>query len=214
MNKQIISLSGFKGHGKDTVGQILAQHAGFTCVSFATPLKHVLSHQFGWDITLLEGITPESRSWREQPDPYWSTKLGRPFTPRQAMTEIGTDLIRRRFLDSQWCDLMQKQIQDLDTPVCITDARFPNELELVRRLGGTTLWVKRLPLPEWYDAAVKYAALPTWTQKLVKPFCTSIQHVHDSELVWTNWQFDHVIDNSHTLADLHDQVLNWYKQTT
>ena len=214
MTAQIISISGFKGHGKDTVGNMLAAHAGYTCVSFAAPLKQILSIQFGWPLDQLEGITPESRAWREQPDTYWSEKLGRPFTPRQAMTEIGTDLIRRKFLDSQWCDLMQKQLQEIQTPVVITDARFPNELDLIKRMGGVNVWVKRDPLPEWYSKACWLNSHPVCMRKWIKPFIRGLDHVHESEIAWVGSQFDHVIENTGSLEDLNKLVVAWHKQLT
>lgn len=214
MTHRIISISGFKGHGKDTMGQILADHAHYTPISFAEPLKRMLSVQFGWDLHMLSGITPESRAWREQPDPYWSEKLGRPFTPRQAMTEIGTDLIRCRFLDSQWCDLMQKQLQQATQPMVITDARFQNELQMIRDLGGITVWIKRDPLPTWYDTVSWLNKKPAWQRNLIRPFLKSLKHVHVSEQDWVGWQFDHVIDNVGSLEDLHVNVLTWHNQLT
>jgi len=214
MKKQIISISGFKGHGKDTVGNMLAEHAGYVPMSFADPLKRILSIQFGWPLEQLQGLTAESRTWREQPDPYWSEKLGRPFTPRQAMTEIGTDLIRHKFLDSQWRDLMQKQLQSHTSPVVITDARFQNELQMVRDQGGITIWVKRDPLPTWYDRVMWLNTLPVWQRKLIRPFLTELRTVHESETDWVGWDFDHVIDNTGSLDDLTSLVLEWYKTIT
>ena len=214
MTYRIISISGFKGHGKDTVGQILAQHAGYTPTSFADPLKRMLSVQFGWSLEQLQGLTAESRSWREQPDPYWSEKLGRTFTPRQAMTEIGTDLIRRKFLDTQWCDLMQKQLQSSVTPVVITDARFQNELQMIRDLGGVTIWVKRDPLPTWYDQVMWLNNRPVWQRKLIRPFLRDLKQVHVSEQDWVGWDFDHVIENTGTLEELEQLMLEWYKPLT
>jgi hypothetical protein len=214
MTHRIISISGFKGHGKDTVGQILAQHGGYKTMSFADPLKRILSVQFGWDLHMLSGLTPESRAWREQPDPYWSEKLGRPFTPRQAMTEIGTDLIRRRFLDTQWCDLMQKQLQNVHQPVVVTDARFRNELQMIRNLGGITIWVKRDPLPTWYDTAEWLNQKPTWQRKWIKPLLRELRGVHQSETEWVGWDFDHVIENNSSLEDLSQLVTTWHNQLT
>lgn len=214
MSHPIISISGFKGHGKDTMGNLLATHTGYTPMSFADPLKRMLCAQFGWDAHMLSGITPESRAWRELPDPFWSEKLNRPFSPRQAMTEIGTDLIRRRFLDTQWCDLMQKQLQSRQTPVVITDARFRNELQMIRDQGGITVWIKRDPLPTWYDKVLWLNKLPVWQRKLIRPFLTELKQVHVSEQDWVGWNFDHVIDNTHSLQDLSDQVLAWHKQLT
>ena len=212
MKKQIISISGFKGHGKDTVGRILKNKFDFHTTSFAEPLKQMLSVMFGWDLQALEGITSESRSWREQPDPFWSQKLGRPFTPRHAMTHIGTDVIRRKFNNNMWCDIMHKKLADTQQSWVITDARFRNELQLVKDLGGVCVWVKKDPMPEWYSHAVKLNALPAWQRTLVKPFVTSLRDVHESETNWVGWEFDHVIENTGSLQDLENVVCEWAKQ--
>jgi hypothetical protein len=86
--KQIIALVGFQGSGKDTVGNILKNEYGFCTTSFAKPLKAALSDMFGWDPSLLEGITPESRSWREMPDPFWSEHFHKPIIPRFMMQQL------------------------------------------------------------------------------------------------------------------------------
>lgn len=158
---------------------------------------------------MLEGVTLESRMWREEPDPYWSNKLGRPFSPRQALTEIGTDLIRKKFLDTQWCDLMQKQLQNVSGPVVITDARFPNELSMIKKLGGTTVWVKRCPLPSWYDWSLWANSWPQPVRPMLRKVVPALKHVHASEQAWVGWQFDHVIDNSGSLETLETKVKNW-----
>jgi hypothetical protein len=214
MTSRIISISGFKGHGKDTVGRILKDQFGFQTTSFAEPLKQVLSVMFGWDPNNLEGITPESRAWREQPDPFWSEKLGKPFTPRQAMTEIGTDLIRHKFLNTMWCDLMEQKLSQVSGDWVITDARFTNELQLIKDLGGVCVWVKRQPLPEWYAQAEWLNKRPAWQRPVIKPFLKGLKGVHESETNWVGWDFDHVIDNTGSLDDLSDLIHMWHKQLT
>jgi hypothetical protein len=130
------------------------------------------------------------------------------------MTEIGTDLIRRKFLDTQWCDLMQKQLQSHTAPVVITDARFRNELQMVRDQGGVTVWVRRLPLPTWYDGALWLNSRPPWQRKWLRPFLSELNPVHESETDWLGWDFDHVIDNTGSLEELTSLVVAWAKTIT
>ena len=85
----LISLVGFAGAGKDSVGRILVDHYGYRSFSFAESLKDSLASIFCWRRTMLEGKTNESRAWRETVDEWWADKLGIPhFTPRWAMQNI------------------------------------------------------------------------------------------------------------------------------
>ena len=78
----IVGFVGFIGSGKDTAADYLVNFHGFRRDSFAATLKDSVACVFGWDRTLLEGRTKESREWREQPDEWWSERLGKPITPR------------------------------------------------------------------------------------------------------------------------------------
>ena len=78
----IIGVVGSIGSGKDTVADYLANFHSFRRESFAASLKDAVSVIFGWDRTLLEGRTKESREWREQQDEWWTKRLGINITPR------------------------------------------------------------------------------------------------------------------------------------
>ena len=60
----IIGLLGFAGSGKGTVADILVSK-GFKKESFADPVKDAVAAIFGWERSLLEGDTDESRIFRE-----------------------------------------------------------------------------------------------------------------------------------------------------
>ena len=74
----IVGLLGYIGSGKGTVSSVLVNEYGFRQDSFASTLKDACSAIFGWERHMLEGDTKESREWREQVDPWWEEKLGRP----------------------------------------------------------------------------------------------------------------------------------------
>ena len=98
----VIALCGFEGSGKNAVAEILQQQ-GYKAVSFAHTLKQAVAIIFGWEFELLEGITEESRAWREQVDEFWSTELNMPgLTPRRVLQLIGTDVMRQHFSDRIW----------------------------------------------------------------------------------------------------------------
>lgn len=206
MTRKIISISGFKGSGKDTFARLLYEQAPFEVTSFAQPLKHSMCEIFGWDPEQLEGLTPESRAWREQPEPYWSHVFGKTVTPRNLMTMMGTDCLRRHLHSDIWVHSCQKRILDSQSNVIITDARFINELQMVRDLGGITVRVHRPPLPVWYSSAQSLNKWPPFMRPYVKRWYSDLTPVHESETDWLSWKFDHVINNDADLNHLHAQA--------
>ena len=93
----IVGLVGLIGSGKGTVGDMLISE-GFKHESFAAPLKDAAASIFYWNRDSLEGVTPESRAWRERVDTWWSEHLGIPnFTPRLALQLLGTEVFRNHF---------------------------------------------------------------------------------------------------------------------
>ena len=73
--KKIVGVLGWIGSGKGTVGDYLVNHHDFAAMSFAGNLKDATAAIFGWPRNMLEGDTAESRTWREQPDDFWSQKM-------------------------------------------------------------------------------------------------------------------------------------------
>lgn len=198
--KTIIGLVGFAGCGKDTVGQHLVDTYGFTSLAFADPLKDCLSVIFGWDREMLAGRTPESRVWREQIDPWWAERLGIPhFSPRFAMQNFGTDVMRRVFHDEIWIINMERRLLDFDGPVVITDGRFANEIRLLRRLGGSVYRVRRGPEPVWMNIAVEANS----GDQLARQRLNDVFKVHQSEWAWIGEALDGSIRNDGTLVDLY-----------
>ena len=87
----IVAICGFIGSGKNTAADYLVSDCKFVRASFASSLKDAVSSVFGWDRELLEGITEESRLWRENVDIWWSERLNIPnLTPRWVLQHWGT----------------------------------------------------------------------------------------------------------------------------
>lgn len=149
--KKIIGICGLKNSGKDTIGDIICKHDdSFVKMSFADTLKDITAILMGWDRELLQGSTIESREWREKADDYWSDKFGKMITPRIILQELGTNVLRNQFLQSIWVDSLQKKLMEMDKNVVITDVRFPNEIDMIKELGGTIYRVERGDLPKWF----------------------------------------------------------------
>lgn len=204
----IIGLVGFIGSGKGTVGNYLVSHHGYSTTSFAKTLKDSVASIFCWPRELIEGDTAESREWRERPDPWWSKKFGRPVTPRWAMQFIGTDTMRMHFHTNIWIWSVEKQVTDLGKDVVITDARFPNEINLIRELGGKIIWVRRPQLPDWYDAAQAQNKNLSYEMTKLHP------DIHASEWAWIGCPVDREIINSGTIRDLEKSTDQCLKDLT
>ena len=203
----IIGICGLIGSGKDTVADYLVNVHGFRRESFAGSLKDAVAAVFGWDRTLLEGRTKASREWREQPDEWWSQRLGQNITPRWVLQYWGTEVCRRSFHDDIWIASIEHKILNSPDDVVISDCRFPNEIAAIKKAGGIVIRTCRGPDPEWYHAAEVVNRGPTqnlsWASN--KSILDSFK-IHASETAWIGTDFDYVLDNNGSMDDLYQQV--------
>ena len=194
----IIGLCGFAGSGKGTLADFLVENHNFRKISFATKLKDVASVMFGWDRDLLEGITDESRAWREEVDEYWSNELEQEVTPRIVLQLFGTDCVRNNLHNNIWVSIVKKTLIDNpDVNWVIPDIRFPNEVDVIQQqLNGSVWWIKRGELPDWYRTAAVDNEIGS------NDMLTKYSEVHESEYRWINTQFDNIIDNDSSIEEL------------
>jgi len=199
----IIGICGLIGSGKGTVGDILVEQ-GFKKVSFADKLKDGVATIFGWDRAMLEGDTDESRTWREQPDEFWSNETKMEVTPRLVLQLFGTDCLRNGFYDGVWVSLLKKHILENPGDYVVPDVRFRNEQNMIRELGGKVWQVKRGKDPEWFARAIFDNNNPE-TSNLMNGF-----YIHESEYKWidVNTRFDSILHNEGTIAELKNLVLH------
>ena len=192
----IIGLIGLINSGKGTVGSMLIEQ-GFQHESFANSLKDATASIFNWDRAMLEGDTSASRAQRETVDEWWNERLQIPdFTPRVALQILGTDILRNHFHADIWVLSMEARIKDAKQNVVITDVRFPNEVRIIRELGGKIVRIKRGNDPEWFSlAASDHESMP-----VIYP------NVHASEYSWAGTTPDYLIDNKGTIEDLREIV--------
>ena len=210
---KVIGVSGFAGSGKDSFANIFVEKYGYTKISMADSIKDMLSVVFGWDREMLQGATPESRLWRETPDEFWSSVLEYPFTPRKAMTTIGTNLFRVHFHKDIWVQSVKKKILDVGTNVIIPDLRFGNEIEMMRDIGACLFEIERGERPEWYERALKEnlliqdGILPETNESMEFLY----PEVHESEYRWIALNKPCVlVGNSGSLQDLQKYVSRIY----
>lgn len=207
----IIGICGLIGAGKDTIADYLVNYHGFRRESFAASLKDAVSTVFGWDRTMLEGRTTQSRQWREQVDIWWAQRLGMPdFTPRLALQIWGTDVARNHFHNDIWIASLENKLRTNQDHVVITDCRFPNEIDAIRSVGGQVIRVDRGATPDWYDCAMVTVTTPEDSQWIIQDQGQNMQcqypQVHCSEWAWLATKFDAVIDNNGSIEHLYDQV--------
>jgi hypothetical protein len=202
----ILGVTGFIGSGKDTVADYLCTFHGFKRLSFAASLKDAISNIFGWDRELLEGTTKTSREWREKVDPWWSERLGKEITPRWVLQYWGTEVCRNGFHQDIWVASVENKLRNAKDNIVITDCRFINEVEAIKKAGGVTCRVERGPRPTWYEDAVNANKGPSQIGWALGRDRLSRQGVHASEYSSVGLDYDHYIDNNGTIDELHAKV--------
>lgn len=203
----IVGVLGLIGSGKGTVGEIL-QEVGFHQLSFASGVKDVTSVMFNWPRNLLEGDTVESRTFRETPDKFWSEKMGKEFTPRLALQLMGTEVGRNVFHPDFWVIKIENEIKSRKDNCVITDVRFENEIESIKKMGGILIEIKRGISPHWYTIA----------EQANRGFSKAERHmrtegIHESEWKWIGCGVNHIIHNNSTKENLKKEVLSCLKKS-
>lgn len=184
---KLIGLCGLIGSGKGTVSDHLMEEHDYIGVSFAETLKDAAACIFGWDREMLEGSTTESRAERELKDEWWSERLGFDVSPRYMLQFMGTEVMRNNLHSDIWAIATEKRIIEMsrDYPwanFVISDVRFPNEVAMIRRLGGQVWHIQRGELPAWFGK--------------------NDSSIHESERAWNNERFDLTIHNDKDIAGL------------
>jgi len=191
----IIGICGLIGSGKGTVADHLIDQHNFKKISFADKLKDAVAEMFDWPRHMLEGVTPQSRDWRERPDAFWSNELDSLITPRYVLQVFGTECMRQGFYDGIWVSLVKKKIQENPTTNwVIPDTRFPNEVDMIKSVGGQVWCIQRGENPQWFDD--------------YKLNGTEPKEIHASEWAWANSAFDLVIENNASMSELHQKIVD------
>ncbi len=184
----IIGISGYSGSGKDLVGTIIQEISlnKWSIKKWAGKLKVIAS--------LLTNIPVEKFEDQE----FKKTDLGPEWgmTVRDFLQKLGTDAVRDTLHTNAWVNAVMAnytptQIQWSDGPIggykdgpmpnwIITDTRFPNEAEAIKKAGGIVIRINRPG---------------------VQPI-----NPHPSETSLDDWEFDAVINNDGDVADIVHKV--------
>lgn len=158
----LVGFVGLKRSGKDTAAQALVDR-GWTRMAFADPLKEMSMKLRGVWVQVPAGVELDAvipsvgggllgRGGGFAQYHYVVDALGmekaKDLVPdvRRLLQTLGTDCVRGTFGSEAWTELAERNIHEALTrgeSVVLTDVRFDEELDLVRRLGGITIGVWR-----------------------------------------------------------------------
>ena len=137
MRPILIGLTGRARSGKTTAAEHLARTYLLEQYAFADPLRDGLMAIFNLDPTDFEGDR------KEQPLGWLDC------SPRQLMQSMGTEWARSTVHPDVWVKLAEQNLDYMSQALgavlgfVISDVRFENEADLIRRRGGTVVHIFR-----------------------------------------------------------------------
>ncbi len=147
MNLNLIALVARKRSGKDTLADYLCKYHGYTKYAFAGPLKKACAEIFMFDESQVDGIN------KETPDEKWNG-----LSARKVFQIFGTEMFRQKLGDffpeldeiknNFWTYRFEMWYNNFKQTnpngrVVVSDARFPNEVDIIRKLGGSVIKIHR-----------------------------------------------------------------------
>ena len=167
LQSSVTSLVGFVGakrSGKDTAARALMTQ-GWRRMAFADALKKMSLKLRGVWVEVPEEAHLDSAitavggfaQYHEVVDALGMEKA-KDLVPdvRTLLQTLGTDCVRGTIGETAWTDLIEDRVREsllrYDEPVVLTDVRFDEEFDLVRRLGGMNIGVWRGSLQSFNEA--------------------------------------------------------------
>lgn len=135
MTTQIVGLVGPKRSGKDTAAcALIAQ--GWRRVALADPMRDFMLR--------LDPLIAPGLRYSEVIDAH-GYEVAKDTYPevRELMKRLGTEAGRYVLGENVWTDIASLRIATSDEPVVVTDVRFINEADILRRMGGLIVRVVR-----------------------------------------------------------------------
>lgn len=184
----IIAFAGRKQSGKTTCALFVkslfdANYTGTNVIyNFADPLKqNICMDILGLTYDQCYGSDDKKN---ELVDCYWDNHK---LTAREVMQIVGTDIFRR-MKQNVWSDAIIRRInKESPTAAIIADCRFPNEVDAIKKAGGTVIKLTRNPHNSYHASEM---ALD--------------QDQYDQK------NFDLIIDNENlSISEQNDQILKF-----
>jgi len=173
---KLIGLMGSAGSGKSTFAYSLRNY--YIEDYFAKPLKQICSIVINGNPEIAKEFTDQKLK---------ETKLKNyNFTPRKLMQFIGTEMFREKIVELDpemgtdlWVKLMDLRTSDR-IPTIVSDVRFKNEAELIKKRGGIIVLIRRNK--------------------------SGIGSDHASELEHREIEPDFIIENNGSITDLRNKI--------
>jgi hypothetical protein len=174
---KLIGLTGAIGSGKTTVASILCQNHSYIELTFKGAMVACLAHVFGCDKDIFY-----DRELKELPNSFLFGK-----SPREVMQTFGTDWGRKQVHNDIWVkrvELMIATANEFDPNRCfvVSDVRFENEVQMIKRLGGRIWKIERIDNPFAIDTS------------------------HESEQGFHLSLIDKIVENPNNMPDLEELI--------
>jgi dephospho-CoA kinase len=132
-NNVLLGLAGPAGCGKSLVAKLLLYRYGWPEFSFAEPLKNMVASF----LDIPRGAL-ESREYKEK----MLHDLG--VSPRMIMQTLGTEWGRELIHPDVWVKILSRRVSRKNNPISvISDVRFDNEVDYIRKNNGYLLHIAR-----------------------------------------------------------------------
>lgn len=131
---QLIGITGRAGVGKDTLATFINDRLRYVRYAYADPLRALLNARFGW-----QPHEWENREWKETAC-RWN---GAPFSPRNWMQWLGTEVLRQYAGYDIFIRLAFQQWDLTPYRMVISDVRFTNEAVAIQKRGGLVIEIVR-----------------------------------------------------------------------
>lgn len=158
---RLIGLGGRMRAGKDAVGDYLAQEHGFEKMGMSDALNDALLKLnpyvpvetefefwtgYGTEEQESAGKVYDWVPYAELHEEVGYVEAKKNPEVRRLLQALGTEVGREMLGENVWVEIAEKKILEhwrSGRDVVITALRFPNELEMLERLGGTSVWIER-----------------------------------------------------------------------
>ncbi len=180
----LVGIGGHAGTGKDTVADFFVSELGFVSLgSFSVGLNECL-------LTVNPLVACNVRYaelFRDCGGYEGYAQFKEHAEVRRLLQAFGHDVGREMIDKNVWVDLKKREIlakQATGNKVVVTSIRYPNEIEMIKKLDGKTVWVSR------------------------PGFGPINSHASDNSL--SRYDFEFEILNVRTLEDLRQATVNLY----